>query len=99
MTAWVGILGSLAAFSTTVCWIPQALKIIREKRTEGISLTTQSIFTFGVALWAAYGIVLHDWPIVAANVTTLLLSAAILTLKIRFNRSCRNDEEKAADAD
>jgi len=94
MKPWVEVLGSLAAFNTTVCWVPQALKILREKRTEGISLITQSSFTLGVALWAAYGMILHDWPIVAANVTTLFLSAAILMLKIRYSRRPSSQSSK-----
>jgi MtN3 and saliva related transmembrane protein len=87
MKTWIEALGTLAAFCTTVCWIPQVLKVLRDKRTEGISLLTQSIFTFGVALWAAYGVFLDDWPLLLANVTTLLLSLAILVSKLRFDRS------------
>jgi len=77
-------LGSLAAACTTLCWLPQAIKIIREKRTEGISLITQGVFTFGVALWAVYGVLLNNRPILYANVTTLIFSLAILILKIRY---------------
>ena len=77
-------LGGLAAACTTLCWLPQAIKIIREKRTEGISLITQSVFTFGVALWAAYGVLLNNRPILYANVTTLVFSLAILILKLRY---------------
>lgn len=87
MKNWVQALGAMAAFCTTICWVPQALKILRDKRTEGISLVTQSIFTFGVALWATYGVLLDNWPLLLANVTTLVLSVAILLLKVRFNRS------------
>lgn len=76
--------GSLAAICTTFCWIPQAAKIIREKRTEGISLFTQSVFTFGIALWAAYGLLLNNRPLIFANVVTLVLSLAILILKLRY---------------
>jgi MtN3 and saliva related transmembrane protein len=78
-------LGTLAAFCTTACWVPQVMKVLREKRTDGISLVTQSIFTVGVALWATYGILLHDWPLLAANLTTLFLSLAILLLKLRLD--------------
>ena len=92
MNLCVEAIGSLAAFSTTVCWVPQALKILRERRTEGISLVTQSLFTFGVALWAAYGILLKNWPLLLANATTLLLSAAILVLKVRYSRSLEPSE-------
>lgn len=77
-------LGGLAAVCTTFCWLPQALKIIREKRTEGVSLLTQSVFTFGIALWAAYGLLLNNRPILYANVVTLVFSLAILILKLRY---------------
>jgi MtN3 and saliva related transmembrane protein len=81
--AFEGI-GSLAALCTTLCWVPQALKIIIEKRTEGISLITQSVFTLGVALWATYGFLLHNRPVLYANVVTLVLSVIILGLKLRY---------------
>jgi MtN3 and saliva related transmembrane protein len=64
------------------------VKIIREKRTEGISLITQSVFTFGVALWAAYNLHLNNRPILCANVATLVFSLAILILKLRYPLSC-----------
>jgi MtN3 and saliva related transmembrane protein len=84
MAVWIEAIGSVAAFSTTVCWVPQALKILREKRTEGLSLVTQIVFTLGVALWLAYGLLLHNWPILLANALTLMLSLAILFLKVRY---------------
>jgi MtN3 and saliva related transmembrane protein len=85
MTASFEGIGSLAAICTTLCWVPQALKIIIEKRTEGISLITQSVFTLGVALWATYGLLLHNRPILYANVVTLVLSVIILILKVRYS--------------
>lgn len=81
---WVEGLESLAAVCTTLCWVPQAVKILREKRTEGISLLTQILFTFGVALWTIYGILLINWPILLANAVTLVFSLAILVLKVRY---------------
>ena len=84
MAIWFESIGSVAAVCTTLCWAPQAVKIVREKRTEGISLITQSVFTVGVALWAAYGFLLNSRPILFANVVTLGLSLAILILKLRY---------------
>jgi MtN3 and saliva related transmembrane protein len=84
MAAWFESIGDVAAACTTFCWLPQALKIIREKRTEGISLVTQSVFTFGIALWAVYGVLLKDRPILYANVVTLIFSLTILILKLRY---------------
>jgi MtN3 and saliva related transmembrane protein len=85
MALWLEGVGDLAAVCTTLCWLPQAIKIIREKRTEGISLITQSVFTLGTALWAAYGLLLNNRPIIYANGVTLGFALAILILKLRYS--------------
>ena len=74
----------MAAVCTTLCWLPQSVKIIREKRTEGISLLTQSVFTLGTALWAAYGLLLNNRPVLYANSVTLIFALALLILKLRY---------------
>jgi MtN3 and saliva related transmembrane protein len=51
MTASFEDVGSVAAVCTTLCWLPQSIKMIREKRTDGISVIAQSVFTFGAVLW------------------------------------------------
>jgi MtN3 and saliva related transmembrane protein len=84
MAAWFEGVGSVAAVCTTLCWLPQSIKIIREKRTEGISLITQSVFTLGTALWATYGALLHNRPVLYANSVTLVFALAILILKLRY---------------
>jgi MtN3 and saliva related transmembrane protein len=84
MAAWFEDVGSVAALCTTLCWLPQSIKIIREKRTEGISLITQSVFTLGTALWATYGLLLNNRPVLYANSVTLLFALAILILKLRY---------------
>ena len=84
MTTWFEGVGNAAALCTTLCWLPQAVKIIREKKTAGISLLTQGVFTLGVALWAAYGLLLNDQPIIYANLITLVFASAILILKLRY---------------
>ena len=84
MAEWFESVGSVAAACTTLCWLPQAVKIIREKRTEGISLVTQTVFTIGIALWAAYGFLLNNRPLIYANVVTLIFALTILILKLRY---------------
>jgi MtN3 and saliva related transmembrane protein len=77
-------LGYIAALLTTGSFVPQAVKTIRTRNTAGISLAMYVIFTIGVVLWLAYGIALDSWPMMLANTVTLLLSAMILGLKIRY---------------
>jgi len=45
-----------------------------------------SLFTLGVALWLVYGILLHSWPMILANLITLILASVVLTLKISHLR-------------
>ena len=78
------ILGYLAAALTTTSFIPQAVMTIRSRNTSGISLGMYAIFTIGVALWLAYGLVIESWPMIAANTVTLALAALILACKLRY---------------
>jgi MtN3 and saliva related transmembrane protein len=77
-------IGATGAALTTLCWLPQALKIIREKETRAISLPATAAFTLGVALWLIYGLAIVDWPLIGSNAITLLLMVPILTMKLRY---------------
>jgi MtN3 and saliva related transmembrane protein len=77
-------LGYAAAALTSASFIPQAVMTIRTRDTRGISRGMYIIFTVGVALWLAYGIALDSWPMIFANVSTLILAVTILVLKLRY---------------
>jgi len=78
----VDIVGTLAASLTTVSFLPQAIKVVREKNTDAISLSMYLLFVSGVAMWLVYGLILEDLPIIIANAVTLLLACVILYIKI-----------------
>lgn len=78
---WTDWLGYAAAFLTTTSFLPQTWLILRTRDVRGISLGMYSMFTMGVALWLAYGLVQRSWPIVVANGVTLLLASTILLMK------------------
>mgnify|MGYP000129580839 CR=1 FL=1 len=77
------IVGYAGATLTTVAFLPQVLHTLRTRDTSGISLGMYTAFTLGVALWFVYGVLLHAWPIIIANVVTLVLSGSVLMLKLR----------------
>jgi MtN3 and saliva related transmembrane protein len=77
------LIGYAAATLTTVAFVPQAVKALKEHDTKSLSLGMYAIFTAGVALWGVYGYFLGDWAIVIANLITGLLSLAILLTKLR----------------
>lgn len=79
MTDW---LGYVAAVFTTAAFLPQAWLTFRTRNVSGISVGMYSVFTLGVALWLAYGVMMQAWPIIVANLVTLVLAACILMMKL-----------------
>lgn len=75
--------GYIAAVLTTSAFIPQAIKVIKTKNTEGISLWMYIIFTLGVAFWLLYGLIHNILPIIVANAITLVFASIILLYKIK----------------
>ena len=78
------IFGYCAAVLTTISFVPQAWHTFKTRDVRGISLGMYSVFTAGVACWLIYGLLLGAWPIVIANVVTLVLAGGILVMKLRF---------------
>jgi MtN3 and saliva related transmembrane protein len=77
-------IGVTGAALTTLCWLPQAVKIVRDKDTRALSLPGTAAFTIGIALWLVYGVAIDDWPLIGSNALTLVLMAPILALKLRY---------------
>jgi MtN3 and saliva related transmembrane protein len=78
------LIGNCGAILTTVCWLPQAIKIIRDRDTRALSLPTNLGFTIGILLWLIYGMALPDWPLIWSSAVTLALMLVIVALKIRY---------------
>ncbi len=80
----VDLLGYVAGALTTCSFWPQLRKTWSTKSAGDVSLGMLAIFTSGVGLWLLYGIVLGVWPIIMTNAITILLTGAILALKLRY---------------
>jgi MtN3 and saliva related transmembrane protein len=78
------LLGYVAGALTTIALLPQVWRTFRTRDVSGISLKMYLIFTTGVAVWLAYGIVLGETPMILANSVSLVLAFAVLAMKLRF---------------
>jgi MtN3 and saliva related transmembrane protein len=78
----VDALGYVAAVLTTSSFFPQALKTLRTGDTSGISLGMYLMFTSGVVVWAIFGLVTGDGPVLISNLITALPAGLILQRKI-----------------
>jgi len=79
----VTVIGLVAAFCTTVSYIPQIRKIWATGETHDISLKMFLILSAGIALWVVYGVLQGDAVIILANSVSLAFLSAILFFKIR----------------
>ncbi|TGL99590.1 SemiSWEET transporter [Leptospira jelokensis] len=76
------LIGYVAAFLTTVSFLPQVLRVVMTKQTRDISRNMYIMFFLGVVLWFVYGILKSDFPIILANVVTLFFVTIILYYKL-----------------
>jgi MtN3 and saliva related transmembrane protein len=80
----IDAVGVAAAVCSMASFVPQVLKLLRERDVSGVSLRMYVVTVAGFALWTAYGWFLGQWPLIAANSISFLLAAWVLALKVRF---------------
>jgi MtN3 and saliva related transmembrane protein len=77
------LVGYAAGFLATAAFVPQVAKTFKARSARDISLGMYVLFCAGVALWLAYGLLIASWPVIVSNTVTLVLSGAVLVLKLR----------------
>jgi MtN3 and saliva related transmembrane protein len=78
------LIGFVAGLLTTIAFVPQVTKIWRTRSARDVSLPAFATFTVGVGLWTLYGFIVQEPPIILWNLVTLVLSIAIIVMKIRL---------------
>lgn len=82
-------IGAVAAFCTTLSFLPQLVRVWQRKRADDISLLMFLLFSFGVLCWLIYGLGIGSVPIMIANALTLTLALTILALKLKYDAVAR----------
>ena len=75
-----GVVGTLAAFCTTVAFVPQIVKL-RRQGGRGLSYAMLLLYLTGVLLWLAYGIRIHAVAMMWANGVAAVLVLISIVLK------------------
>jgi MtN3 and saliva related transmembrane protein len=78
---WIGIVAGLL---TSISMLPQLIKIIKEKKAKEISLLMLSVLTTGNILWAVYGFLRDDWPIIITNFISITINSITAFYRIRY---------------
>ena len=85
------LFGYCAAILTTLAFLPQLIKTLKTKKAEDVSTITLIMFISGVLCWVIYGYKISSFPIVLANLITLLLNFLILISKIYYEKIKSNN--------
>jgi MtN3 and saliva related transmembrane protein len=80
----VDAVGVAAGLCSMASFVPQILKILRERHAESVSLRMYVVTVTGFSLWIGFGVLQGSWPIWASNAVNLTLAATILALKLRY---------------
>ncbi|WP_374286954.1 SemiSWEET transporter [Lactococcus sp.] len=78
----INTIGIIAAVLTTSAFLPQAIRTIKTRETESLSLTMYLLMSVGNLLWLIYGILSDSIPVILANAITVCFVVIILIFKI-----------------
>ena len=81
---WTDAVGGAATLLSMSSFVPQILKILRERDVEAVSLRMYLVTVAGFVAWVTYGVLIRSWPVAASNLINLGLAATILWLKWRW---------------
>lgn len=77
------LIGTFAATLTMFSFVPQIIKVLKNKSAKDVSLMMILQLSLGVSLWMVYGYHLKDPIIITANSVTL--ASLVILLFLYFN--------------
>jgi len=75
-------IGSIASVITVSAFLPQAIKIWRQREAGAISLKTYLLLVSSSGLWTWFGVVIHSTPVIITNSVCLCTQISIIALKV-----------------
>lgn len=82
MPIYVQVIGYLASILIPLAFLPQTIKIIITKQTNGISIGSYSIYFIGVMTFLIFAILIKDTPMIVCQTINGTLASIILSLTI-----------------
>lgn len=81
------LIGIGASVFTSTSLIPQLVKLIKKKKSEGVSVVMLLILFTGLVLWVYYGALKSDWILIIANSFAALINFLTAALTIYYDRA------------
>lgn len=87
------VVGTAAALCSITSFIPQIIKIVKERDASSVALKTYVLTVTCFVLWVVYGVMIGAWPITIANSCALVACSIVLFLKWKFRDGDPEDDE------
>ena len=82
----VHYIGFCAGLLTSGAAVPQVMQTWRTKHARDLSMSQLVLLCLGMLLWLIYGLFLNDLPLIAANIFSICCYAALIGMKLRYDR-------------
>ena len=79
-------IGVGAGILTAISMLPQLVKIIKEKRTQNISLSMLFILLSGIGLWVWYVILKKYYTIIVTNSFSFIVNLLVLVFSKKYKK-------------
>ena len=79
-------IGIAAGICTAISLLPQIIKVVKEKKTQDISLFYLFVLLAGLGLWTYYGVRKDDMPIIVTNSFSMLLNITMIVLGVMYKQ-------------
>ncbi len=80
----INTFGVVAGLCSMASFIPQIIKIWKERDASSVSLGMYAVTTVGFISWTTYGALSKSWPVAVSNAVCLVLVITIVILRLRF---------------
>ena len=78
------IVGLVASGLTALSLTPQLVKLLKDKKADGISLAMLIIMFAELAAWIYYGMIKEDWIIIISNSISFILNGIIVAFTLKY---------------
>jgi MtN3 and saliva related transmembrane protein len=76
--------GVAAGVCSMTSFVPQIVKIVRERDAAGVSLAMYGVTILGFCCWVTYGLLRGVWPVALSNGVCVALTVVIFALRLKF---------------
>jgi MtN3 and saliva related transmembrane protein len=84
------VLGFVAGFGTTFAAVPDLIKMLRRRSSEGMNPTMAGIMGTFQILWVYYGLLILSRPVIAWNTVAVVINFVSVGAYFRFARNKMN---------